>query len=169
MTPDKLSIEYLTAMDLPNVIVYAIPFMLTLVFIEWFISIKKSKESYNGKDTLAAAAIGIGNILSSALVKVGIFGLVVLFYNLYPCRISPTWWSYVVCLIALDFARYWAHRVAHEQRFWWATHVTHHNSKKYNFSVSFRLSWTQHIKIVFFLPVLMMGFDPFVFFICHQI
>src|SRR5690606_9630097 len=45
----------------------------------------------------------------------------------------------------------------------------HHNSKKYNFSVSFRLGWTQQIKFIFFIPVVMMGFDPFVFFICHQI
>jgi len=169
MTPDKLSIEYLTQMDLPNVIVYAIPVMLSLVIIERIISLKHNKASYNGKDTLAAATIGIGNILVSAAVKVGTFALVVVFYNLSPFRIPPEWWSYILCLFALDLARYWAHRIAHEQRFWWATHVTHHNSKKYNFSVSFRLSWTQHIKIVFFLPVIMMGFDPFVFFIVHQV
>jgi sterol desaturase/sphingolipid hydroxylase (fatty acid hydroxylase superfamily) len=168
MTPEKLSVEYLTQMELPNVIVYAVPVMLSLVALEWIISIYQKKESYDSRDTAAAAAIGIGNILVSAAVKVGIFALVVVFYNISPFRIPPTWWSYLLCFVALDFARYWAHRVAHEQRFWWATHVTHHNSKKYNWSVSFRLSWTQHIKIVFFLPVVMMGFDPFVFFICHQ-
>jgi len=47
--------------------------------------------------------------------------------------------------------------------------VTHHNSEKYNLSVSFRLGWTQHIKIIFFIPVALMGFDPVLFFICHQI
>ncbi len=62
-----------------------------------------------------------------------------------------------------------AHRIAHENRFWWATHVTHHNSKKYNWSVSFRLSWTQHIKIIFFIPVVLAGFHPVVFFIVHQL
>ncbi|HYH57167.1 MAG TPA: sterol desaturase family protein, partial [Anseongella sp.] len=31
------------------------------------------------------------------------------------------------------------------------------------------LSWTQHIKFIFFVPVILIGFDPFVFFICHQI
>lgn len=169
MTPQKLSIEYLTQMELPNVILYAVPVMLSLVVLEWVISLRQSRESYNTKDTWAAIAIGIGNLISSAMVKVGIFFLVVVFYNISPFRIPPTWWSYILCIIALDFARYWAHRIAHEQRFWWATHVTHHNSRKYNFTVSFRLSWTQHIKIVFFLPVVMMGFDPLVFFICHQI
>ncbi len=169
MERQKLTVDLLTQMELPNVIVFAVPVMLSLVFLEWFISWRQNRNIYDGKDTLAAATIGIGNLVISALVKVGIFFLVVIFYNLSPFRIPPTWWSYILCFVFLDLARYWAHRIAHEQRFWWATHVTHHNSKKYNFSVSFRLSWTQHIKIVFFLPVVMMGFDPFVFFICHQI
>ena len=169
MDQQKLTVDLLTQMELPNVIVFAVPVMLSLVFLEWFISWRQNRDIYDGKDTLAAATIGIGNLIISALIKVGIFFLVVIFYNISPFRIPPTWWSYIICFVFLDLARYWAHRIAHEQRFWWATHVTHHNSKKYNFSVSFRLSWTQHIKIVFFLPVVMMGFDPFVFFICHQI
>ena len=35
--------------------------------------------------------------------------------------------------------------------------------------MSFRLGWTQHIKIIFFIPVALVGFDPVLFFICHQI
>jgi len=169
MTPDKLSLEYLTQMNLPNVILYAVPVMLGLTLAEWIISLHHERASYEKKDTLAAIAIGIGNLIVNGAVKLGIFFLVVIFYNLSPFRIPPTWWSYILCLFALDFGRYWAHRIAHEQRFWWATHVTHHNSRKYNFTVSFRLGWTQFIKIIFFLPVIMLGFDPFVFFIIHQI
>src|SRR5680860_386259 len=76
-----------------------------------------------------------------------------------------TWWSFPLCFIFLDFCRYWAHRVAHEQRIWWATRVPHHSSEQYNFSVSFRLSWVQGFKVLFFLPVAMAGFHPVVFFI----
>jgi len=47
--------------------------------------------------------------------------------------------------------------------------VPHHSSEQYNFSVSFRLSWVQGFKVLFFLPVAMAGFHPVVFFICHQI
>jgi sterol desaturase/sphingolipid hydroxylase (fatty acid hydroxylase superfamily) len=91
------------------------------------------------------------------------------FYNLVPWSIPPAWWSFILCLIWFDFWRYWAHRIAHENRFWWATHVTHHNSEKYNWSVSFRLGWTQNIKIIFFIPIPLTGFDPVTFLICHQI
>ena len=86
-----------------------------------------------------------------------------------PWSLPITWWSFLICFVVLDLCRYWAHRVAHEQRFWWATHVTHHSSEQYNFTVSFRLSWIQQLKIIFFLPIAFMGIHPVVFFIVHQI
>ena len=146
----------------------AIP-MILLVLLEWIITIIKKRDYYDGLDTISATIIGLVNVGLSALFKVGIFGLILFFYNLVPWSIPKTWWAYILCLVSIDFARYWAHRIAHVNRFWWATHVTHHNSEKYNWSVSFRLGWTQHIKIIFFIPVALMGFDPVIFFICHQI
>lgn len=169
LAAQKLTLEQITNMDLPPIIVYAVPVMLSLVLLEYFLSIYTKREVYKRNDFLASAGIGIGNLVVSALFKLAMFTVVLFFYNLVPWRIPHTWWSYILCFVVLDFCRYWAHRVAHEQRFWWATHVTHHSSEQYNFSVSFRLSWTQHIKIIFFLPVALCGFDPFVFFIIHQL
>ncbi len=169
MSDQKLTFEMLQNMDLPPIIAYSAPVLFSLVAIEWFISQRQNKNLYDGKDTLAAAAVGVGNLFVTAFVKVITFGAILFVYNLAPWRIPATWWSFPLCLIALDFCRYWAHRISHEQRMWWATHITHHSSVKYNFSVSFRLGWTQFIKIIFFLPVAFLGFHPLVFFICHQI
>ncbi len=166
---EKLTYEKVLAMDLPPIIVYATPVMIGLVLLEWGLSLYQNRQIYDTKDTLAATAIGVGNLVISALIKVATFGIIIFFYNLAPWRIPPTWWSYILCVVWIDFWRYWAHRVAHENRFWWATHVTHHNSEKYNWSVSFRLGWTQHIKIIFFIPVALTGFHPVVFFVAHQI
>jgi len=146
----------------------AIP-MISLVLLEWVLNYFQKKEHYDSLDTLSATFIGLVNVAQSALLKVATFGVIIFFYNLVPWSIPQTWWAFIVCIVCIDFFRYWAHRVAHESRFWWATHVTHHNSEKYNLSVSFRLGWTQHIKIIFFIPVALMGFDPVMFFICHQI
>ena len=146
----------------------AIP-MILLVGLEWAISFYQKKDLYNKYDTLSALTIGLVNVVLSGILKVAMFGFVLLFYNMIPWRIPSTWWSFILCLVAIDFCRYWAHRIAHVNRFWWATHVTQHNSKLYNLSVSFRLSWTQHIKIIFFVPAVLIGFDPVIFFICHQI
>lgn len=169
MFENHLTLEDIGAMDWPNIILWAAPVMFLLVFLEWGLSIYHNKDAYDSRDSLAAAVIGLVNVGISALIKVATFGAVLFFWNIVPWKIPPTWWSFILCFIAIDFARYWAHRISHEQRFWWATHIAHHNSRKYNFSVSFRLGWTQHIKFIFFIPVVMLGFDPFVFFICHQI
>ncbi|MDF2158539.1 sterol desaturase family protein [Algoriphagus sp. CAU 1675] len=169
MNNQTLRLEDLNLENWPNLILWAAPIMFLLVFIEWGISWYQKRDAYDAKDFFAAASIGLVNVGISAMIKLATFGTALFFYNIAPFKIPATWWSFIVCFIAIDFARYWAHRIAHEQRFWWATHITHHNSSKYNLSVSFRLGWTQHIKIVFFIPVMFMGFDPFVFFICHQI
>lgn len=164
-----LTLEKLQQMDLPPIIPYAAPVLFVLVLLEYILSLYKNRDVYVGKDFMAASVIGIVNGIISAVIKLGLFAIILFFYNLVPWQIPHTWWSYILCIVSIDFFRYWAHKVAHEQLFWWATHVTHHSSQQYNFSVSFRLSWTQHIKIIFFIPVVLMGFHPIVFFICHQI
>jgi len=153
----------------PPIIHYAVPVMLGLVLLEFILSQRENRNVYHGKDFLASVGIGVGNLVSTALTNTVMFAVVLFFYNMIPWTVPITWWSFIICFVALDFARYWAHRVAHENRFFWATHVTHHSSEEYNFAVSFRLSWVQQIKIIFFLPVVLMGFHPVVFFIVHQI
>ncbi|MFC0264174.1 sterol desaturase family protein [Fontibacter flavus] len=169
MSKEKLTFEQILSLDLPNIILYAAPIMIGLVALEWYLSYRHKKDYYDNKDTIAATVIGLVNVAMSAGLKVATFGIILFFYNMVPWTIPNTWWSFILCLLWLDFWRYWAHRIAHENRFWWATHVTHHNSEKYNWSVSFRLSWTQHIKIIFFIPVALAGFHPVMFFIVHQI
>ncbi|MEM6262921.1 MAG: sterol desaturase family protein [Bacteroidota bacterium] len=153
----------------PPLIIYAIPVMLGLVLLEFVLSQIQKRKVYEGKDLLASIFIGIGNLITTAFLNIAMFSIILFFYNVVPWTVPITWWSFILCLVILDFFRYWAHRIAHEQRFWWATHVTHHSSENYNFSVSFRLSWVQQIKLVFFIPVALCGFHPVVFFICHQI
>ncbi|MGB3618343.1 MAG: sterol desaturase family protein [Catalinimonas sp.] len=156
------------SMDLPPLILYAVPVMLSLVLLEFVVGQYRKRKLYEGRDLLASVGIGIGNLVISAVTKLAMFAVVLFFYNLVPWQVPPAWWSYLLCFVVLDFCRYWAHRIAHEQRFLWATHVTHHSSEQYNFSVSFRLSWTQNVKVVFFIPVALCAFHPLVFFICHQ-
>ncbi len=148
---------------------YMAPIIVVLVVAEWLIGYYKNRQYYDNKDALAAIAIGGVNAVLSATLKIAIFAVAMVIYNLVPWAIPPSWWGFVVCFIAVDFCRYWAHRISHEQRLWWATHVTHHSSLKMNFSVSFRTGWTNQLKFIFFIPVPLLGIDPFTFFICHQV
>lgn len=169
MKENPLTIEEVLQMDLPPIIIYVAPLFFVFVAIEWIVGIRKQQKLYDPKDFAAATTIGIVNVLVNTLTKAATFAAVLFFYNLVPWSVPATWWSFILCFVVLDLCRYWAHRISHEQRFWWASHVTHHSSEQYNFSVSFRLSWVQQQKLIFFLPVPLLGFHPLVFFVCHQI
>ncbi|WP_439883384.1 sterol desaturase family protein [Pontibacter sp. MBLB2868] len=169
MTKEQITLEELRGIDDLTIMHYAIPIIIVSVLIEWGVGIYKKRDYYHKKDFMAALTIGGVNTLLSGAIKVWLFAVAMVVYNLVPWSVPRVWWGFILCFIAVDFCRYWAHRISHEQRFWWATHVTHHSSQKMNFSVSFRTGWTQHIKFVFFLPVPFIGLDPFTFFICHQL
>lgn len=153
----------------PELIVWAAPFMFFFVLLEWFISYKQKKELYTKAETIGSVLVGIGNVVIAFALKFSLLFLVIWVYNLVPWRMHFSWWLFLPCYIIFDFCNYWAHRIAHQQRIWWATHVVHHSSENYNLSVSFRLSWIQHFKLIFFIPVALMGFHPIIFFVVNQV
>lgn len=155
--------------DAPEIIVWAAPIMFLCVLVEWFVSHRQHRELYNKEETVASILVGLGNVFIAFLLKFGLFFIIVVIYNLLPWRMSLNWWMLIPCYILLDFCSYWSHRISHHQRFWWATHIVHHSGENYNLTVSFRLSWVQHIKVVFFLPVALAGFYPVIFFVANQI
>ncbi|WP_207496918.1 sterol desaturase family protein [Aridibaculum aurantiacum] len=153
----------------PNIIVWAAPVMFFFVLLEWFISYKQSKHLYDKKESVGSILVGIGNVFVNLAIKLTMFTFVIWVYNALPYRMALNWWTFIPCYLIFDLCSYWSHRISHQQRFWWATHVVHHSAEHYNLTVSFRLSWVQHLKLIFFLPVALLGFHPIVFFVVNQI
>ena len=68
---------------------------------------------------------------------------------------------WIMLTVAEDFMYYWLHRFDHEIRLFWAVHVTHHSSDRYNFTVGFRSSVFQPLyRFIYFAPLGFMGFQP---------
>lgn len=155
--------------DAPNIIVWAAPVMFFFVLLEWYISYKQNHNLYDKKETIGSTLVGIGNVIINLILKAAMFTFVVWVYNMLPWRMYLNWWTFIPCYIIFDFCSYWSHRISHQQRFWWATHVVHHTAENYNLTISFRLSWVQHLKLIFFLPVALIGFHPIIFFVVNQI
>lgn len=153
----------------PNIIVWAAPVMFFFVLLEWGIARYQNRKLYYKKETIGSISVGVGNVLINLAMKLALLYLAIGLYNLLPWRMHANWWAFIPCYIIFDLCSYWAHRISHEQRFWWATHVVHHSSENYNLTVSFRLSWMQHLKLIFFLPVAFIGFHPVIFFVVNQI
>lgn len=153
----------------PNLIVYAIPFMAFFTLLEMGVSWYNNHKLYKVKESIGSTLVGLGNVLINLLLKVLLLYFFVWLYNVLPWRLALNWWTLIPCYILFDFCSYWAHRFSHSQRFLWSTHIVHHSAESYNLTVSFRLSWIQNIKIIFFMPVALCGFHPLVFFVVSQI
>jgi sterol desaturase/sphingolipid hydroxylase (fatty acid hydroxylase superfamily) len=55
---------------------------------------------------------------------------------------------------------YWFHRIHHEVRVFWASHVVHHSSEHYNLSTALRQTWTPMTALPFWAPLALVGFAP---------
>lgn len=168
----KISFQDVKEIDAsaPQLIIWAIPVMIFFTIVEYFVAKYQHRDDiYNDTELRGSVLVGLGNLLSNYLTKLVLFVVVVFFYNLVPWRMEFRWWLFFPCYVLLDLCSYWAHRISHEQRFWWTTHVPHHSGNNYNLAVSFRLSWIQEFKILFFIPVTIAGFHPWIFFVVNQV
>jgi sterol desaturase/sphingolipid hydroxylase (fatty acid hydroxylase superfamily) len=153
----------------PNLLIWAAPVMFAFVLIEFIASRINNKHYYSNRETIGSVLVGIGNVIIGLFLKTLLFIVFVWVYNALPWRMSLNWWTLIPCYIIFDFCSYWTHNLSHRIRFFWATHVVHHSGTHYNLSVSFRLSWMQYIKIIFILPVALIGFHPVIIFFTSQI
>jgi sterol desaturase/sphingolipid hydroxylase (fatty acid hydroxylase superfamily) len=155
--------------SIPEIIVYAAPFMFFFVLIEYVVSRMQQHHFYEKKESIGSVLVGLGNVAIGVFLKTLLLYVFIFVYNAVPWRMELNWWSFIPCYIIFDFCSYWAHRISHHVRFLWGTHVAHHSGEHYNLTVSFRLSWVQYIKIIFFLPVGLIGFHPIIIFVTNQI
>jgi sterol desaturase/sphingolipid hydroxylase (fatty acid hydroxylase superfamily) len=155
--------------DAPEFILLALPLVVLFTIAEMAFSWYLNRKNYELKETLGSVMIGAGNLGVNLILKVGLLYGAVWIYNVLPWRMAYNWWTFIPCYIIFDLCSYWSHRISHFQRFFWAAHVVHHSGEHYNLTVSFRQSWVQHFKLIFFLPVALLGFHPIIFFVTNQI
>ncbi|MDG2194428.1 MAG: sterol desaturase family protein [Polaribacter sp.] len=149
--------------DFPNLIHYAIPFFIATVIIEIILIVKIKMDDYAYKDAATSITMGlVGNVVTGLFTKGLILSLLFFIYNTFHLFEIPfTWWAWLLILFAEDFAYYWFHRISHEHRFFWASHIVHHSSQKYNLSTALRQSWTgKFVAFIFWAPLILIGFHP---------
>jgi len=118
--------------------------------------------SYTLKDASASISMGLGNVFLGIFAKIIVLSaLTYVYMNFRLFTIPFVWWAWILIFFAEDFAYYWFHRISHENRFFWASHVIHHSSQKYNLSTALRQTWTgSFISFIFWLPLPLLGFHP---------
>jgi sterol desaturase/sphingolipid hydroxylase (fatty acid hydroxylase superfamily) len=149
-----------------NLILYAAPFFVALLAVEW-LTFRHTGDhdhglvGYDAKDTATSLSMGSGNLAINVAWKVAVAAIYAGFYELTPLRIpSDAWWAWALLFFADDVAYYWFHRVSHEVRVFWASHVVHHSSQHYNLSTALRQTWIPMTAFPFWLPLALVGFKP---------
>lgn len=155
---------YIVPMQFPDIVAYAVPAFIGLIILEMIVSRRTGRGRYETNDTFASLAMGFGNRLA-ALIGGGalVYAGFVWVYQFRLIEAMPiAWWTVLICFIADDLAYYWFHRIAHERRWFWASHVVHHSSQHYNLSTALRQTWTGKFSFsfIFGLPLAFIGFPP---------
>jgi sterol desaturase/sphingolipid hydroxylase (fatty acid hydroxylase superfamily) len=150
---------------LAEVLYYAIPFFVLLLVAEYasFRHLDHDDDDdlvgYDLRDTGTSLTMGIGNVVINVGWKLVVVAIYAALYELTPLRMDPhnplTW---VLLFFADDLAYYWFHRVSHESRLFWASHVVHHSSQHFNLSTALRQTWVPMTYFPFWLPLPLLGF-----------
>ncbi len=152
-----------------EVLYYAIPFFVLLLAVEWLSFRHQHDDDHAGgalrgydlRDTRTSLAMGMGNVVVNVGWKFAVVATYAALYELTPLRIpADAWWAWVLLFFLDDLAYYWFHRVSHESRLFWASHVVHHSSEHYNLSTALRQTWVPMTSLPFWLPLPLLGFEP---------
>ena len=147
--------------EFPNLIHYAIPVFIATVIIEVILTVKVKMKEYEYKDAATSIAMGLGNVAIGLISKTMVLAVFYLVYNSFHLFEVPfVWWAWILVVFAEDLAYYWFHRISHENRFFWASHIVHHSSQKYNLSTALRQTWTgSFTSFIFWIPLVLVYFQ----------
>jgi sterol desaturase/sphingolipid hydroxylase (fatty acid hydroxylase superfamily) len=150
-----------------EVLYYAVPFFVLLLVVE-ALSFRYGRDDddhdlvgYEARDTRTSLTMGLGNVVINVGWKLVVVTAYAALYELTPLRIpADAWWAWVLLFVADDVSYYWFHRVSHENRVFWASHVVHHSSRHYNLSTALRQTWVPMTYFPFWLWLPLLGFAP---------
>ncbi|MEA2346852.1 MAG: hypothetical protein QOG62_639 [Thermoleophilaceae bacterium] len=147
-----------------EILYYAIPFFVLLLIVE-ALSFKHIRDDalvgFEKNDTRTSLSLGLGNVIINVGWKLVVLLILAFFYEITPLRMpADAWWTYVLLFFADDLAYYWFHRVSHEVRVFWGSHVVHHSSEHFNLSTALRQTWVPMTYVPFWIPLALLGFAP---------
>ncbi len=150
-----------------NYFALAIPFFIGGMLIELVYQWVTKRALYRFDDLITNLSCGIGQQVIDIFLKVIILGIYSWVYeNLRFFKIQPNIYTWILLFILIDLCFYWFHRFAHQVNILWGTHIVHHQSEEFNFSVALRQSWFDNLfNIIFYLPLALIGFDTISFFV----
>lgn len=143
-----------------KVLLIAIPGFVLLIIIEALYSWWKGELSFRSMDTISSLSSGSTNTLKSILkLTVVIISYDWLVGEVALFQFETTWLVWGLSFIAIDFASYWSHRLAHSVNVFWNRHVIHHSSEEFNLACALRQTISNLVSLgfIFLFPAALLG------------
>ncbi len=148
-----------------DIIALSIPIFLVMIGVELVAARRLDRPVYRFNDSVNDLSCGLINQVISVFTAVGLFALYVFTYERFALfEWSAGGWTWLAAVVGVDFGYYWFHRLAHEKNLLWATHVVHHQSEDYNFTVALRQGAIEPLATwIFYQPLALLGIPPLTF------
>ena len=118
-------------------------------------------DNYHLRDSLSNFFIAAANAALNLFFKGLAFALYQFLETYALIHLANSWWMWVLLFLFTDLFYYLFHVLGHKSRFFWASHVVHHSSEKFNFTTALRSGITNTpFRFAFSAPLVLMGFDP---------
>jgi alkylglycerol monooxygenase len=148
-----------------GIVLYALPVFGLLMALEFAWGRLRRRDKYGLADTLASLSQGLLSQVVAActqLIQIGLYTLAFPWLTLTP---HAAFWQHAgglaLAVLMYDFCDYWLHRVSHESALFWAAHVVHHQSRRFNLSTALRQESAYALSgWPFFLPMALVGVPP---------
>ena len=134
------------------------------IIIELVYARRTGKNWYNLPDLFANLNISAGHLFWGLIITPIIFTGYHFLYKTFGYKGLESHLPKVIFFVGgyllTDFIVYWNHRFSHTFNGLIAGHITHHNSKYYNFSTSVRINWVYRgFSWITFAPMALIGFE----------
>lgn len=144
----------------PDLTVVAVPLFVALIAVEQVV-LRRRRRRIDGRDFWASIGLGALSLVTINLLMgaVGWWLANVLWaHRVVDLGTGVAGW--VAALVGWDLIYYWDHRLSHEVRLFWASHVNHHSSREYNLSTALRQPVTAFQTALLVAPLALLGVRP---------
>ena len=143
-----------------KILIIAMPLFLLLVLFEKWYGWRKGFDTVKTLDMVSSLSSGVTNSTKDVLgLSIAIISYGWLVQHLAITHLQATWLLYLIAFLALDFAGYWTHRLAHTINFFWNNHIVHHSSEEFNLACALRQSISVFVRIyaLLLIPAAILG------------
>jgi sterol desaturase/sphingolipid hydroxylase (fatty acid hydroxylase superfamily) len=128
----------------------------------WYLIVRR--RAYPWREMLASAGVYIVRLPMKLLLPLIVLPLALLVWSHRLTTVPlDSAWGWIAVFLGVELAYYWMHRLSHEVRWLWASHVVHHTPEHIHLASAFRLGATELLSgtWLFYVPLYFLGLNPF--------